>query len=213
MMWTLKLDYKVCTFHASSSRHSTGAAARCLGSDTSAASSLTVDGVRSQQGWLLSFSSGGLALLLPKQEVSPRAFRSNTPCVWGSHPQTCCTSMTEAWVTRGRGIGQKEPWAPRSVQMSRELKLGVYWEPPFLDSGRPHPPHHLPTALLLTKETTAGQRSGRKPRVEGPLALPCPHRVRAVTSRAPSPVGAVGRGAQAHLRPASHQPVSQRSRA
>lgn len=155
----------------------------------------------------------GLALLLPKQEVSPRAFRSNTLCVWGSHPQTCCTSMTEAWVTRGRGIGQKEPWAPRSVQMSRELKLGVYWEPPFLDSGRPHPPHHLPTALLLTKETTAGQRSGRKPRVEGPLALPCPHRVRAVTSRAPSPVGAVGRGAQAHLRPASHQPVSQRSRA
>lgn len=51
-------------------------------------------------------------------------FRSDTLCVWGSHPRTGCASMTEAWATRGRGVGQKESWALRSVQVSRELKLG-----------------------------------------------------------------------------------------
>lgn len=66
----------------------------------------------------------GLALLCPEQEASPRVFSSNTLCVWGSRPRTGCASMTEAWATRGRGVGQKEPWALRSVQMSRELKLG-----------------------------------------------------------------------------------------
>ena len=113
----------------------------------------------------------------------------------GQPPLTCCASTTEAQVTRGRGIGQEEPWAPRSVQMSRELKLGVYWEPPFLDSGRPHPPHDLPTALLLTKETTAGQRRGAQAQGRGAAGFAvCPPCACQATSRAPSPVGAVGKG-------------------
>ena len=81
--------------------------------------------------------------------------------------------------------------------------------------GRPHswtqgglPPTRSPAALLLTTETTAGQRGWAQAVVGGPLAATSPPRVRQAAGRLPSAVGATRRGAQAHLRPASRQPVS-----
>ena len=183
-MRTLKLDYKVCTFHASSSQHT--------GHQGSKQAPLrlrhglcparprhlpwTEDGVHSQQADSFPSPVGAWPCRSPSRR-SPRECSGLTPSVFGA-------ATPDLLHLHDQGRGQSRPGCWAEGALGPALRVDEQGAEPGGFIGRPHswiqgglPPTRSPAALLLTTETTAGQRGWAQAGGRGARWLPPPHPV------------------------------------
>lgn len=163
MMWTLKLDYKVCALHASvPDTQSTRQLKSAAQAQTHGCASLTVDESGSQQGLTPFLLQWGPGPAVPRAGGLPRG-SGLTPSAFGAAAWTGLRSTDSSLGHSRPGCREAGSPGPAPVQMSRELKLGG---PPFLESGGGLTPTRSPNSTASdrgnhSRETEGAQAQGR----------------------------------------------------